>query len=270
MHVAEMVLGENALPETKLDLILSRDLRAMASDLTPTGVRYLVDLYYQLQAFRIASSNVVRSQENEPNALLVWFSQNLDALESRIPSLMKRWAKERREGRWAMSIHGIGEVYTAGLLASIDIGKAPTAGHIWSFCGLNPEMKWEKGEKRPFSARMKVLCWKIGNSFIKQSNNPKDIYGKVYRSRKEYEVARNESGAFNGYKLRTAKGVKIVDELPKFIIDARARRYAVKLFLSHLHHVMFECANGVPPPKPYILTRPEHAHFIAPPLWPCA
>ena len=53
--------------------------------------------------------------------------------------------------------------------------------------------------------------------------------------------------------------------LPPGRIHARARRYAVKLFVSHLHHVMYEAEFGTPPPKPYIFTRPEHTHFIAPP-----
>ena len=53
--------------------------------------------------------------------------------------------------------------------------------------------------------------------------------------------------------------------LPPARIHARARRYAVKLFVSHLHHVMYHEHFGKEPPKPYIFTRPEHTHFIQPP-----
>jgi hypothetical protein len=50
----------------------------------------------------------------------------------------------------------------------------------------------------------------------------------------------------------------------------RAKRYAVKLFLSHLHYVMHEHHYGVAPNLPYILTAQSsvHTHFIAPPNWP--
>lgn len=256
--------------EVKLKLRLAGDLRASAALLTPTQVRYLVDLYYQLQEYRKSSANVLRSQVGEPNDLLSWFGSRLSGLERLIPPAMGVYAKGRRDGRWALSIHGIGPVIAAGLLANIDIEKAPTVGHIWSFAGLNPEQKWGKGEKRPFSLGMKVLCWKIGQSFMKLRRYEADVYGEVYERRKALEIERNETGVHKGYQLRKAGGrVETVDLLPPFIIDARARRYAVKLFLSHLHHVMYETRFGEPPPKPYILTRPEHVHFVGPPNWPC-
>jgi len=57
--------------------------------------------------------------------------------------------------------------------------------------------------------------------------------------------------------------------LPPAHIHARARRYAVKLFLSHYHHVAYEVATGQKPPKPYVLDRiPGHTHYVAPPNWP--
>jgi len=51
-------------------------------------------------------------------------------------------------------------------------------------------------------------------------------------------------------------------------IDARARRYAVKLFLAHLHGVWFWMANGTLPPKPYIIEHGGHTHVIQPPNMP--
>jgi hypothetical protein len=249
--------------------LLARDLRAAAAALTEGEVRYLVDLYYQLQNFRIASGNAVRSGEGEPNSLLMWYAGQIDWLERQVPAAMREYAKSRREGRWALSIHGIGPVLAAGLLAHFDIGRAPTVGHFWSFAGLNPDMKWEKGQKRPFSLRAKVLTWKCGQSFMKLRGGEKDIYGKMYEARKALEIQRNEAGVHKGYRLRTMAGVKEVDLLPPFIVDARARRWAVKLFLAHLHHVMHEVRYGTPPPKPYILARGDHAHFVGPPNWPC-
>lgn len=269
--------------EPTLEILLSRDIRKAAADLTPAEVRYLVDLYYQLQRYRITSANIVRSSSDngekvsEPNRLLSFFAEKMAGLEARVPSAMRVYAANRRDGRWALSIHGIGPVIAAGLLANIDIERAPTVGHIWSFSGLNPEMKWEKGQKRPFNLRMKVLAWKAGQSFMKQRAGKADVYGKVYEERKRFEIERNESGAHAGYDLKGypewRKKIGIpsgpVPMLPPGIIDARARRYAVKLFLSHLHHVMYECRYGKEPPKPYILNQPGHVHFLAPPGWPC-
>lgn len=64
--------------------------------------------------------------------------------------------------------------------------------------------------------------------------------------------------------------------LPPSQIHARARRHAVKIFLSHLHHVMHVDYYGIEPPRPYILDKPDpvtgtlHTHFIPPPNWPMA
>jgi hypothetical protein len=105
------------------------------------------------------------------------------------------------------------------------------------------------------------------------------VYGHVYRARKEQEVAFNDEGRFADQAAKSLEDRKIKDKdlracyeagrLPAGRLDLRARRYAVKLFLSHLHHVMHEDRYDTPPPKPYILTQEGgHAHYIPPPNWP--
>lgn len=255
---------------------LSRDLRDSAKLMGRAEVRFVVDLYYQIQEYRINIAGQFRNQTGvEPTALLQYLLANVSLLERQVPRAMQAYAEAHRPGRWALSIHGIGPVLAAGLLAHIDIAKAPTVGHIWRFAGLDPTLVWAKGAKRPFNARLKLLCWKIGQSFMKLRASKNDDYGLVYEARKRYELARNARGEHKGKQIRTSEGLKTVDELPPFIIDARARRYAVKLFLSHLHHVMYECEFGKPPPLPLILTHPAldpsgapHTHFLAPPKWP--
>lgn len=133
--------------------------------------------------------------------------------------------------------------------------------------------------RRPWNARLRVLCWRVGESFVKVSGRDNDTYGKVYLSRKAYEVAKNEAldyaeqaaaklARFNIGKDTEAYKWYSKGKLPPAHIYSRAKRYAVKLFLSHYQHVLYEDHFGVPPPKPYILTRPEHTHFLAPPGWP--
>jgi hypothetical protein len=38
--------------------------------------------------------------------------------------------------------------------------------------------------KRPYNEKLKVLSWKIGESFVKVRNRPQDVYGKIYVERK--------------------------------------------------------------------------------------
>ena len=58
--------------------------------------------------------------------------------------------------------------------------------------------------------------------------------------------------------------------LPPAQIHARARRYAVKMFLAHLHHVMFEDYHDRRPMCPYPFEKMAHdkAHYLPPPNWP--
>lgn len=60
--------------------------------------------------------------------------------------------------------------------------------------------------------------------------------------------------------------------LPPGQIHDRARRWAVKLFISHMHHCMHEDYFGVVPVCPYVFAYPkvcgEHAHMLLPPNWP--
>lgn len=129
--------------------------------------------------------------------------------------------------------------------------------------------------RRPWNAKLKVLCWKMGESFVKVSGRPNDIYGQVYLARKAYEQRKNEAGDYAGqaeavlskYKNDTvARTWYQQGKLPPGHIHARCQRYAVKLFLSHYHHVCYMVANnGKLPPKPYVLEHLGHVDYIQPP-----
>ena len=286
---------------------LNKDLRNAAKTLTSDEARYLVDLYYATQEKRIRAAAQMReaSKAGEPNELLKWAFSNFETTEKGIKSALFQYSKSTTVGAWMLSIHGIGPVLSAGMLAHLSIepwkcAKASkkvaacragnphdedchsficeTAGSFWRFAGLDPTAKWEKKTKRPWNANLKVLCWKVGQSFMKLRSFDNDIYGKVYEERKVYEIARNDRGGnaesaqvqLNLKRFGQNKTREILEsgKLPPGQIDARARRYAVKLFLSHLHHVMYEDRFKTAPPKPYIIAVGEHTHFIAPPLWP--
>lgn len=260
---------------------LSRDVKAASATLSPREVRYLVDAYYQLQEYRKATANQARAMDEsaEPHEVISWLENNTAILERNIKSVLDTQTSATRVGRWAKSITGIGPVIAAGLASHLDITKAPTVGHIWRFAGLDPTLEWNKGQKRPFNASLKTLCWKIGESFVKVSNHEADFYGKVWRERKEREIARNMAGdlapqaaaKLERFKIgKSTEAYKAYSEgrLPDAHIHARAKRWAVKLFLAHWHHVAYECHFGTTPPKPYALTQLGHAHEIAVPNWP--
>jgi hypothetical protein len=196
---------------------LSRDLANAAKLLSREEVRYLVDSYYQLQELRKANTNQVKSMTRgakesgkaEPAEVLEWLRDETEKFEGQIKRALEKYAENQRVGRWALSIYGIGPVIAAALPAYIDIEKAPTAGHIWRFAGQDPTVRWEKGEKRPFNAGLKVLCWKIGQSFLKFSNAPECIYGHLLRERWKFEKENNVSGALAGQATEKLTRFKI-------------------------------------------------------------
>jgi hypothetical protein len=259
---------------------LRRDVRE-ATTLGRAEARWLIDAYYATQENRIRALHQVRAltEGDEPAAVISWLFDQQELLEREIRKVLDDFSDRSAPGVWAKSILGIGPVIAAGLLCHIDIEQAPTVGHIWRYAGLDPTVEWKKGEKRPWNAALKRLCWLIGESFVRVSGRENDIYGKIWRSRKEQESARNEAGEFadqaaaalasKKWRADTqARAEYEAGRLPKARIHARAKRYATKLFLAHLHHVMYEDHYGTPPPKPYVIQHLGHAHFIEPPNWP--
>jgi hypothetical protein len=135
--------------------------------------------------------------------------------------------------------------------------------------------------KRPWNASLKTLCWHIGESFVKVSHNEKDIYGKLYLERKDYEQSRNALGELKDQAAAKLEKCKIGKDteaygyyskgfLPPAHIHARAKRWTVKLFLAHWHEVAYMVEYQTAPPNPYAMERLGHAHIIHAPNWPMA
>lgn len=255
---------------------LQNDIARAATFLSDDEARFLVDYYYIAQEDRKRSTNQQRALQavREPNAVISWLANQSGTLEKQILRVLDKYTEAHVMGSWMRGIYGIGPVISAGLLAHIDITKAPTVGHIWSFAGLDPRTVWEKGHKRPWNAALKTLCWKVGQSFMKFSNHPNCFYGHLYRQRKEYEIKRNDEGgnaeaaAVGAAKVgKTTEAYKYysVGKLPPAQIDARARRWAVKIFLSHLHAEWYRRHYNTEPPKPFAIAILGHAHEIAVP-----
>ena len=262
-------------------LRMTRDLRNASITLSFREARFLVDAYYAMQRDRIRAAHQTRTlvANEEPHDIISWVQDQRHTLEGQVAKALDAYSASLEYGVWARSIVGIGPIISAGLAANIDISKAPTVGHVWRFAGLDPTVKWEKGKKRPWNGSLKRLCFLIGESFVKVSNNNRDVYGKVYASRKIVETRNNEALMFKDQAALSLASKNWSDDtvakscyekgmLPPARIHLRAQRVAVKLFLSHYHHVLHEVTYGVAPPKPYIVTRDPLHNFIAPPNWP--
>jgi len=314
---------------------LDKDLIEASKDLSKDEARFLVDAYYTIQDNRIRAGNQKRALEElkEPHETLIWLFNLNDLMEAQIKRALNRYSLSTEIGQWAQGIYGIGPVLSAGLIAHIDMNRAPTVGHIWTYAGINGTQVWlsrektkalvekvikskggkpnmdvarevaiqlfrnpvtfcehakndkgkytkasitEAAKRRHWNATLKTLCWKIGQSFMKFSNHEECYYGHIYRDRKALETSRNEQGMFKEAAaeiLRTKNFGKTTDaykhlssgHLPPAQIDARARRYAVKIFISHWHHMAYRAEFNKEPPKPFMMEIKGHPHYIAPP-----
>ena len=253
----------------------NRDVRSLAAEMDQNSTRKLVDAYYTIQENRMAFSAQARELQSQgsPSELVEFLSYNLQLMEKSLKFPLESFADSTVAGKWALSQYGIGPVLAAGLCAHIDITKAPTAGSVWRYAGLDPTQKWEKGQKRPFNAELKTLCWKIGQSFMKFHKRDECFYGQLYRQDKDRRVSKNEAGDYadfakeildtKNFKANQTRATLETGILSDAQIDAQARRFAVKIFLSHYHAVAFQAHYGEPAPRPYIIAHGDHVHEIA-------
>jgi len=81
---------------------LARDLRASANLLTRAEARYLVDIYYTMQDYRIRAGNQKRAstEDGEPHALVGWAFDSFETMENQIKGALGNYAKASTPGRW--------------------------------------------------------------------------------------------------------------------------------------------------------------------------
>jgi hypothetical protein len=252
---------KSLISETRSELV-TKIIRTLA--LKSHEIAEMVELYYDVQGLRIAHANKDRTEP--PSELAQWLDFWDHVGETVIQGALKRWLESSEsppEAKWAFDQIGIGPVLASGLSAHIDVAKANSVSSIWKFAGLAPGFDRKvKGTKLPYNARLKTLCWKLGESFVKVSGKEGATYGHLYSEFKAEEIRRNEAGAYKQAAARelTAKKFKVEDSVTKkrllagmlsdAHLHARAKRRAVKIFLSH-YYVQGRQGRGLPVRDPY-------------------
>ncbi len=137
---------------------------------------------------------------------------------------------------------------------------------------VTPKSLARAASRRPYNAKLKVLLWKCGQSFMKFHNNPKCTYGFMYASRKYYETKKNEAGDYAEQAVAMLKKFNIgheteayksysVGRLPLAHIDSRARRYAVKRFIADWWAEAYRSKFHTEPPAPYVIAFLGHVDW---------
>ena len=216
-------------------------------------LRYWVDTYYDIQALRLATGNrisAIKKRKQEPDSRTLTLFESLYTIEKQT----EKWIKQEIKGlpiweNYLKQVRGIGPCFAGGLISWIDITKCPTVSSLWYYSGLAPQCRKVKGEKMNWNSQVKDLCWKIGNSFIKQ----KSPYAKLYYEYHDRDLRKHPE--LEEYDKSKKKG-------GKRHLQNRARRYMVKIFLQHLW-LKWRELEGLPISKPYSIERLGHAEYIS-------
>lgn len=308
------ILDQFSEPVIKARLDALRAMVQGGGGVTDSEARFLVDTFHAQQKMRIRINNQIKQldrdaeatgAEAEPNQMLKYIYDQQSAVEKNISTAIELSAFMHPMYWFFEQTKGIGPGIAMKLLAHLDIHKAPTVGHFWSFAGMNPEARWEKGKKRPHNADLKRTMFLITDQFIKRKNDPDSHYSRWLFERRDMEWQRNLNGGntdscaqaleakrfgdttdakawYSGQccpdKARamlaegetpTASKCKADGDglpmLPPAHVVMRARRWTAKLFLAHLHDRWYRFEFGEAPPKPYVIDHKGHAHIIEPP-----
>jgi hypothetical protein len=262
------------ITETRSELI-TKIIRTV--NLKTKDIAGMVELYYDCQDLRISHANKERTEP--PSELAEWLDFWMKSGETVIHGKLKQWVEgddSPPEAKWAYDQVGIGPVIASGLSAHIDVACCENISGLWKFAGQAPGFdRKTKGQKLCYNARLKTLCWKMGESFVKVSGKEGATYGKLYVQYKAEEVSRNEAGLYKDAAARelASKKFKAEDSVTKkrllagklsdAHLHARAKRRVVKLFLSHFW-VKAREGKGLPITLPYSIQILNHSGMIEP------
>jgi len=229
-------------------------------------MRGIIEDYYDIQKMRIETENQIRSIEQGKS------KGNEAFLREKILPYMKtmekeiiKYSKEDLENYkiytlWLKNIKGIGPILGLGLISWIeDIKKFATISKLWCYFGQavgedGRAVRKKKGEKVNWNTRLKVLAWKIGESFVKTKGGYRKLYEQF---RAEYDEK---------WKTPEDCGSPVCIKHKKCFDAHRyaaAKRKTVKVFLAHLFMKWREL-EGLPEEHPFIIGRDNHQHLIEP------
>jgi hypothetical protein len=141
-----------------------------------------------------------------------------------------------------LSVHGVGPVTAAMLLARVDPAKAAYASSLWKFFGYAGPVadRYEKGVKGGGSPQDRSVLYNWAQTQVKLRTQ----YRKLYDDR----------------RVKT-------DADPKWRSNAHrhmdACRVMIKIFLSHVWEV-YRRLDALPVPDPYALAALGHEHYLSP------
>lgn len=255
-------------------------------------IRRLVDIYYDVQDVRIRTSNRLRQF---PIKSKIAYPKELLEIEKRVKSEIEfNLSSVPIYTQWLQKVRGIGPCLGGGLIATVmvrfgmkdslegcneietryalktkdkkfrvpeirGISAFANVSKLWKFCGQHVvdghAPRRRRGENINYSPKMKTLCWKIGESFVKVGGFYRERYEEFRRIEDEREYICEVCKKNHPKATQCIKGHRY----------ARAKRKTVKMFLAHLFDTWYRI-EGLTPPKPYAQKFLGHEGYIPAPI----
>lgn len=141
--------------------------------------------------------------------------------------------------KWLKHINGVAEILSAHLLYYF--GYCENAKHVsncWSYAGLTPDSKYQKGESCNFNPKLRTAMWKLADTLLK-SNFYKLENGKRYpgRYRRIYEEAKGKYIKRMELEEEEAEDKEFTIPEKRGHADNMARRILMKRFISDYYRV---------------------------------
>lgn len=217
---------------------------------------------------QVRESHLKRNESEDP--LTTEIKKRVYDLEKWLNSKVAEVVRAHPCYGWFSQIKGIGDLNIGKVICLIDIEKCQTISKLWRYAlgapigedGNKHVEKRTKGEPIHYNQMLKVMCWRLGQSFIKANNK----YADYYRAEKEKIVQKLADKGIQvvpAANLPTEDGKK-VEKDGKFSlghVDRMAFRKMMKLFLSHLW-LKWREAEGLPISQPYVIAKGGHEHII--------
>lgn len=247
-------------------------------------IKVAVDAYLGIQKARIEASNRINMfverfglSEEEAKEWHERMDEKLHAVEKQLQKEFRNQLQNFEIHKRLIAVKGVAETLSAQLIAIIqDPRRFKTVSKLWKYAGLGLRedgsiQKRVKGGKVDYNPRLKTLCWKLTDSWIKHHNG---YYGKLLKEFKAdeerknkpfkvkkqdaigYIVAESGVGIPKGTKVKknNLKKIKkdefLVIRCKSHILN-RARRRVAKRFLAQLWATWLNIL-GVPHRQPYV------------------
>jgi len=225
----------------------------------PKVLQMIARCYLDMQQMRTACDHrIIKLYERgaDPDSDLVRLLQaykgRLKGEEEWLLKEAKPYVEKHPLWEYCGRVKGLGRVAALMFLGFINPHKATSAAKLWSYAMLTPKSKLVSGEKAKGNPLFKGRCWLAIRNIIMARD---EMYYAVYQAKKDYylhtkgevEYVKNPKLCPRYEECRRRllrKATRLGREPKKFPcrghINEKARRWTLKLLLSHVLEIMRE------------------------------